>query len=49
MKTNKEILEQLKLIHQILDTDKGMDLHEFSKLEELRIALVESIDPRQIF
>lgn len=53
MKANKEILEQIKLISEILTMKNlgfGMiTIPEIQKLEKMRLELVNSLDDRKIF
>lgn len=48
MKNNREILEQIKLINDILQFDKN-NATEISRLERLKIALISVLDDRQVF
>jgi hypothetical protein len=48
MKHNKEILEQIKLIHEILQSTSTSPL-EKSRLEKLKTALLLALEDRNIF
>lgn len=53
MKANKERLEQIKLISEILFFQKNgfgmVTIPEIKKLEKMRIELVNSLDDKKIF